>query len=293
MENYPLVHIVMLSFNNCQDTISAIESLSSMTYPRYKLTLVDNASTDETLVAVRERFPEVTLLPQPLNLGFAGGANVGIKHAFDSAADYVLLVNNDIVVSQSMLTNLVENMAPDVGAAAPLIYYSNDPERIWSAGFSKHPLLLEMRGGSRGQIDRQHWSDPLDVDYLLGCTLLISVPALMQTGLFDERFFFYYEDLDLSLRLKQHGYRLLTIPTARMWHKVAGSSSIGSLFRTYQMARSSTIFFRTHVRGIRRPLVIMYRLASALASSWRFLWGGRVDLLKKYWQGLWNGFRTS
>jgi GT2 family glycosyltransferase len=292
MKNYPSVHVVVLSFNQLKDTLSALDSLCRMTYPNFELVLVDNHSTDSTVAEVRDHFPQVVILNQPDNLGFACGMNAGLRRALDLNVDFALVINNDVEVAPSMLTLLVESMAPSIGAAAPLIYYASEPNRVWSAGFSRDPVLLEMRGGARGQLDQGQWHVPFPVDYLLGCAVLLNVQALRQVGLFDQRFFFYYEDLDLSIKLNKGRYQLLTVPQAKMWHKVARSAPVGSPFRTYQLARSSAIFFRTHCRGWRLVPVLFFRLGSAIQISLRFLWHRQFSLLKNYWLGLWNGLRS-
>jgi len=291
MYGSPHVQIVILSYNQCEDTLRTLDSLSRMTYPNFELIVVDNNSTDLTIKAVQSKYPNVILLVQSTNKGFAAGANVGLQRGIETKADFVLIINNDVLVTPSMLTSLIESVTPDVGIVAPLIYYMDDPKRIWSKGFLKHPLLLEPRGNARGQIDHGQWITPFNVDYLLGCALLIRVSLLKEVGLFDERFFFYYEDLDFSLRIQQKGYRLLTVPQAKMWHKVASSAPVGSSFRTYHMARSSIIFFRTHAKGFQRLAVLIFRFGSAVKSSCIFLMGKRLDLLQNYWKGIWDGWQ--
>jgi hypothetical protein len=123
--------------------------------------------------------------------------------------------------------------------------------------------------------------------------MLLDSSMLREIGLFDERYFFYYEDLDLCLRIRRQGYRLITVPQAKMWHKVAGSAGMGSAFRTYHMARSGVIFFRTHARGFQRPASFLFRAGSALKSSLKFLLTKRYHLLRHYWQGLWDGWWVS
>jgi hypothetical protein len=291
MPSYPHVQVVILSYNRCEDTLGALDSLSSMTYPNYELVVVDNQSSDRTVEAARAKYPDVVLLVQSANKGFAAGANAGLQRAIETKADFALIINNDVHVLPSMLTSLIESLTPDAGAVAPMIYYMDDPKRIWSAGSLRHPILFEPRGSARGQVDHGQWITPFNVDYLLGCALLIRVPMLKEVGLFDERFFFYYEDLDFSLRIQQKGYRLLTVPQAKMWHKVASSAPHGSSFQTYHLARSSVIFFRTHARGLQRPAVLIFRFGSAVKSSWKFLLGKRLDLLQNYWKGLWDGWQ--
>jgi len=290
MSSHPRVHVVMLTYNHCEYTLQALDSLGKMTYPNYELIVVDNHSTDRTVEMVEERYPNVTLLVNPSNLGFAAGINSALRLSLDQRADFILIVNNDILVASSLLTHLVAAMEADVGAASPLIYCLDAPKRIWSAGFSKHPLLLEMRGGARGQIDSGQWRRPFEVDYLLGCAMLLNSAVLREVGLFDERYFFYYEDLDFSLRVRRRGYRLVTVPQARMWHKGAGSAE--SAFRVYQMGRGSVIFFRTHAQGLRRPAVFLFRSGTALKKTLEFLLRKRPHLVRHYWRGLLDGWRA-
>ena len=290
MSNPPLVHVVMLTYNHCEYTLQALASLSKMTYPRYELIVIDNQSTDCTVEMVEKEYPSVRLLVNPANLDFAAGINLGVQFSLARGADFVFIVNNDVLVEPSLLTHLVAAMEADVGAASPLIYYSDAPQRIWSAGFSKHPLLLEMRGGARGRIDPGLWQTPVEVDYLLGCAMLLNSAMLREVGLFDERYFFYYEDLDFCLRVRRYGYRLVTVPQARMWHKGAGSA--GSAFRAYQMGRGSVIFFRTHARGWQKPAVFLFRSGAALKKSLVFLLSKRSHLVGHYWRGLRDGWRA-
>jgi GT2 family glycosyltransferase len=293
MTEWPLVYIIVLTHNHSQDTLAALDSLAAMTYPNCQLLVVDNHSTDGTLDLVKSAHPRVETLANEENVGFAAGVNIGISHAVQQDADLVLLVNNDVIVSPDMLTRLVASIGEGVAVAAPLIYYMDDPQRIWSAGFIKQPILLEARGGMRGKIDPGRWPASRSIDYVLGCAMLIDCAALRQVGQFDERFFFYYEDLDFSLRVKKAGYDLVMVPEARMWHKGAGSAGMETPFRAYHMARGSVIFFRTHVHGWRRFLVLGFRLASACRTIVRFLYRGQPHLIRHYWLGLREGWRAA
>lgn len=293
MTDAALTYVVMLTYNNCTDTLEALDFVVQMTYPNYRVLVVDNGSSDGTPELVRSRFPGVEVLENSRNLGFSAGNNRGIECALARGADFVLIINNDVIVRPSLLTMLVEAMDPGVGATAPMILYWDDPTRIWSVGFGMHPTFLVLRGGARGQVDQGQWAAPFEVDSLLGCAMLLRGTMLEDIGLFDERFFFYYEDLDLCLRARRNGYRLLTVPAARMWHKVAGSAGMGSAFRVYQMARGDIVLFRAHARGLQWSLGALYRAASGVKKTIQFSLGGRLDLLKSYWRGVWDGWQTA
>jgi GT2 family glycosyltransferase len=254
--------------------------------------LVDNGSSDGTLAAVAEHFPEVECIANPTNLGFAAGCNVGLRYALDQGADFVFIANNDTVVAPNLLTEVVAAAVPtDVGIVAPLVYYAADPQRIWSAGAGRNPLTLEMSGNLRGQIDKGIWPEVLEREYVVGCGLLLKRELLDRVGLFDPRFFMYYEDLDLCLRARAAGFRILLAPRAHMWHRVAVSSGgTDTPAERYWAARSSVQFFRKHVHGLRWLVVAPYRMGSAVKTTLRLLSRGRWEAAWAYIRGLWDGW---
>jgi GT2 family glycosyltransferase len=279
-----------LNWNRCEDTLACLASLTKLDYPNLRLLLVDNGSRDGTPQAVAGRFPEVEVIVNEVNLGFAAGCNVGLRHALEQGADYVFLLNNDTLIDPAALSHLIKLTGPDVGMVAPKIYYAADPSRIWSVGGLLQPWTLEKTGDAHGQMDVGQWGEVLERDYFVGCALLLSRRLLTQVGLFDERFFMYYEDSDLSLRARQAGFKLLLSPQARVWHKVAVSSGgSDSPNERYWMARSSVLFFHQHVLGLRWLIVLPYRAGSAIKTVLRLIWRGRGQSARAYLRGLRDG----
>lgn len=290
MTSLPLVYTVVLSWNRREDTIACLESLTKLHYPCVRLVLVDNGSSDGTAEAVARQFPDVEVIVNERNLGFAAGCNVGLRHALDQGADYIFLLNNDTQVDPAVLNHLIALAGPNVGMVAPKIYYASDPTCIWSVGGMCHPLTFEKTGDGRGQIDVGQWDKVIERDYLVGCALLLSRHLLIEIGLFDERFFMYYEDSDLSLRARRAGFKLLLSPQAHVWHKVAissgGSDSPGE---RYWMARSSVLFFHKHVHGWRWLIVLPYRVGSAIKTVLRLILRGQCRSAWAYLRGLCDG----
>jgi GT2 family glycosyltransferase len=292
----PLVYVITLTWNQKQDTLACLESLSQMSYPHYRLLLVDNASVDGTAEAVRKRFPDVEVIVNPQNLGFPGGFNVGIRHALTRKAEHVFIINNDTLVDENILDELMAFAGrAEVGMLAPKIYFADEPDRIWSVGGQRHPWTLEMTDKGDRQLDQGQWDDVLERDYLVGCALLMKRAMLQEIGLFDTGYNpIYYEDVDLCLRARRAGYRLLLVPRACMWHKVSASGGgAGSPRERYLMARNSVRFFRKHVRGWQWLAVIPYRLGSALKTTGRLLYQGRSESALAYWRGLRDGLIIS
>ena len=287
----PRVCGLTLNWNRWPDTVACLESLMAQTVPLVEISVVDNGSVDDSVEQIRRRFPQVTLLRMQRNLGFAAGCNLGLERALALDYDYVLLVNNDTVLAPDMLACLLREAHPDVGILSPKIFYAPHSDRIWSIGGRCHPLTFEKTGDARGQRDDARRFKTGERDYLVGCGMLLSLKALRKVGLLDTRFFMYYEDSYLSLRFRQAGLKLMMVGDAHMWHKVATSSGgADSPAERYLMAKSSVIFFRKHVHGLRWFIVGPYRLGSAIKMTGRLIWGRRPAAAQAYWRGLLAGW---
>jgi len=291
-DQFPLVYVITLTWNQKEDTLSCLESLTRMTYPRCRFLVVDNGSVDDTLNALARQFPDVEVIANSRNLGFQGGFNVGLRHALDRGAEFILIINNDTYVAPDLLSILLTHTDDDdVGMLAPKIYYADEPTRIWSVGGDRHPWTFEMVDKGDNEIDEGQWDEVLERDYLVGCALLMRCSLLQTVGLFDEGYHpIYYEDVDLCVRARAAGFRLLLVPAARMWHAVSASSGgANSPRERYLMARNSVRFFRKHIRGWRWLAVIPYRVGSAVKTVARLVFRRRYRAAFSYLQGLYHG----
>lgn len=288
----PLVYIITLNWNRCIDTLALLASCNQQTFTNYRIIVVDNGSTDDSPATIAARYPSIEQVSTGRNLGFAGGMNVGIRRALDRGAELVFLVNNDTILAPECIAELVaviQVTAADI--AAPAILYAQPPDKVWSLGGRRRRFTLEIRQCHNDAMLRQA-KQPFAVDFVTGCGMVIRRGCLEQVGLFDERFFMYYEDADFCLRAQQAGMSMCVVPEARMWHKVAtsigGSDSPGE---RYHMARSSVQFFVKHVRGWRWLVVGPYRAASAARILLRLLLCRRTRAAQAYAAGLWDGSR--
>jgi GT2 family glycosyltransferase len=237
---------------------------------------VDNASSDGSPARVREAFPDVELLALAENRRFAGGNNAGITRALAAGADAVMLLNNDVVADPKLIEKLLAALAeqPAAGAVAPLIYFAPPSDRIWYGGGRCQPWLAHS--SHRGIRERDHgqYRSIEDTGYLTGCCLLATAEAWKTVGLLDERYFIYAEDADWCLRARAAGYRLLFVPTARLWHRVSASSGGatpgGSMnaWKVYQRLRANVTLWARNTRGLARltwlPALLAQQLAYAL-----------------------------
>jgi GT2 family glycosyltransferase len=249
IQQEPSVHIVVLNWNGKHDTLECLKSLTQIDYRNYRIILVDNASTDGIVAIVQDQFPDVVILKNEANLGFAEGNNVGIRYALSQQCDYLMLLNNDTVVDPSFLSALVNigEKYPDLGMLSPLIYWYKPPEKIWfysgeinwKNGYSDHRKIPEQ-GVVKNMISVCEYASKEyleDSDYLSGCALLVKTQVIQTIGLLDKRFFIYCEDVDWCVRCQKAGWRLAVVPSSRIWHKVSSSAiSDYSRFLSYRNA---------------------------------------------------------
>jgi GT2 family glycosyltransferase len=216
----PKVCVALLNWNRWQDTVSCLESLQKIDYLQCQIVVIDNGSTDDSVRYIRQRFAKIEIIQLQQNSGFAGGCNVGIRHAFRLGFQYVWLLNNDTKVAPSTLREMVEvaEADPRIGAVGSVIYdMSGPPHRIQVWGGGRVNLWFGRSSHCREEVS------PDKLDYLTGASLLLRRKALEDIGLLDEGFFMYWEDADLCFRLKSAGWKLAVARESRIWHKKGAS----------------------------------------------------------------------
>jgi GT2 family glycosyltransferase len=275
----PRVVVVVLNWNGRDDTLACLESLSRSDWPNTTTIVVDNGSDEEIAPAVAERFPDVLVVRNESNLGFAGGMNTGTRKALETDADYVLLLNNDTEVDRTMIRKLVEaaEQHPDAGIVSPLDFFRDSPQTISMIG-----LRFDPRRGyngppmGRGERDHGQLRGVREVDASAGTAMLVPLPAVREVGLLDEDLFLYIEDIDWALRMRRAGKRIYTAMEARLWHAQAASSGGEATPQvTYYTTRNTFVVTARHapMRGpraaIRHLEILSANLVHALRSPHR------------------------
>lgn len=209
----PRISVVFPNYNGRSDTLECLHSLSLLSYPQGNIEtiMVDNASTDGSIEAVKKHFPKVKIIPLKNNLGFAKAVNKGARIA---KGDYILVINNDMIFDKNFLTVLVDFMEknPKVGIAGGKIYYLKPKNKILFSGLKLNPWLGSIhRLPNPNQIKESEW--------IQGCAMLIKRGVIKKIGLFDPSFFFSFEDLDFCRQAKRVGFKIIYHPGAVAWHK--------------------------------------------------------------------------
>lgn len=234
---------------------TTLECLGSIARSTTRATpiVVDNGSRDGTAGAVRASFPDALVIELPENVGFARAVNRGITRALDVGADAVLLLNNDARLDPPALARLVAALEadPTAGLVAPLVL--DEPEgRIWWAGGSFSRRLARVRHERRkerlapGELEG---APPRRTDFAPLTAALLARRAIERVGLLDERFFLYFEDVDLALRLHAAGLAILHVPAARARHEVGLTARRRQVDRFAHETRSLLLLVRKHLRA--------------------------------------------
>jgi GT2 family glycosyltransferase len=254
----PLVYIIILNWNGYKETIDCLESLKKINYSNYKIVIVDNGSTDDSVNIIEKKHPEIHLIINKKNLGYCEGNNIGMNYAFKYKPDYILLLNNDVVVSPNFLEELVNVSECDkkIGLVGPKIYFESMPDILWFAGGKMDYSTGKAEHIGYLEKDKKQYDDILDTEYVTGCSVLIRTSIIKKLGGLDNSYFIYYEDIDLDFRLKKAGYKTLYAPKSMIWHKVSSASGgEENAFKDYYMSRNPFFFARKNIQNNRSKFI--------------------------------------
>lgn len=280
------ISVVLVSFNTADETHRCIASLFEMDLQGVELSVVvvDNASKKPFVLTQSEKTHAVHLIRNHENLGFTGGFNTGLTFALTTNAAYIMALNNDTTVDRHLLQEFLQVCEKDskIGIAVPKIYFSKGHEFhkerykeseegkvFWYAGgsFDWANVMSQHRGVD--EVDHGQYDTSQDIDFATGCCMFFRRSVLENVGMFDDRYFLYYEDADLSCRVVKSGYRIRYVPHAVVWHENASSSGgSGNQLQDYYITRNRMYFGFTYA-----PLRSKFAL---LRESLRLLWSGRT-----------------
>ncbi|MEI8067707.1 MAG: glycosyltransferase family 2 protein [Candidatus Shapirobacteria bacterium] len=285
------IAIVVLNWKQAKLTIDTVDSLLKISHKKfqYQILIIDNASPDDSVDQFEKKYSNnknVSIFKTNSNLGYAGGNNFGIKKALNKF-NYILIANNDILVDPKFLDKLFEESQKNSNAIlTPKIYFApgfeywkdkyTAKERgkvIWAIGGkidwnNVYGSNIGIDEVDHGQYDKNH--PPMD--FISGCCFLIPTKILKKIGLFDEKYFLYMEDADLTIRAKSAGYELKFVPESIIWHLNSGSSGPNSSLQDYFITRNRLIFafrfvsLRTKFALIRESIRFLFDKNS---SKWR------------------------
>jgi len=272
--NSSSLFVIILNTNRKQDTLDALASLFENKYPNTTVVVLDNHSSDGSVLAIRKEFPQAQIIELEKNLGYAGNNNIGIKEALRQGADWILVLNEDTILDSECLEHLVEVGESDaqIGIVGPMVYHSDEPDIIQSAGGSLGSWWRSSHIAQNEQ-DIGQFTAPHPVDWISGCAIMLRRQVIEQIGGLDESLFYYWEETDWCLRAREAGWSVLHVPKAKLWHKGVQRLYKPSVSVSYYNTRNRFMFFSKHKAPLRAWAFAWFEtLRSLLSMSLRPKW---------------------
>jgi GT2 family glycosyltransferase len=251
----PLVSIITVNYNQTDLTCALLDSIRKFAVLHVEVILVDNASKIDPVERIKKDYPEVIYIRSDINLGFAGGNNLGLESA---TAPLLFLINNDAELTVGCLQTLVNvfEKYPNTGALSPLICY--DAERTTAEGdliqycgtTPVHPFTARNQTIGAFQRDHKQYRELKQTAYGHGAALMVPRSVMNEAGPMSNDFFLYYEELDWCARIKRAGFDIFVEPNAKVYHKESVSVGAESPLKTYYINRNRIYFMRRNYAGL-------------------------------------------
>ncbi len=292
MSENPKVAIVIVTWNKKSYVMELLTSLSNIDYDNHEIIVVDNASTDDTSQAIREQFPNVNLIENSENLGGTGGFNTGLRYVLQKGGyKYTWLLDNDAVVESETLIELVKVMEQDdkVGITGSVIMEPDMDMIVELGAFVSWSIGTWKPNYRNNRLSAMKDVGPTEVDYVAACSSLVRNEALYKIGVMDERYFIHWDDIDLALRAKQAGYKVMASPRSKAYHGLE-DKPVNPLISYYDI-RNGLLTITKHQSGAKRFLYILnmlrgtgkgvvYTLLSGLHTTSKLLIYGPLDFIR-------------
>ncbi|MBI2566836.1 MAG: glycosyltransferase family 2 protein [Candidatus Schekmanbacteria bacterium] len=246
------VHCVICTFNRRDDVLRCVASALDQSYPRTRVVVVDNGSTDGSADALLARFGDrITVLENRENLGGAGGFNTGVRWSCARGAVLVHLLDSDVVLHRDCVAELVRALgeSPAAGAAGSKSYFWSDKERLWCAGAVYRRMFNYTFHIGYGKRDGAAFNSAGVVPYMPACSLMVKREVIDRVGLMDDALFLYQDDVDWCLRMSGAGYDVRYVPSSVVWHDVSPRADAITPLGMYYASRNLLVLFSRYRRS--------------------------------------------
>jgi GT2 family glycosyltransferase len=294
----PKVSVVIVTWNRSKPLMRNLKALLSSVYPIAEVVVVDNASTDDTVALIKKNFKNVKVVENEKNTGAAAGRNIG---AANSKSPYLFFLDDDAFIDKHVIAECVKTILkdPKIAIVQTMVLSSFDKKKILGIAHDINTTTSRITAFGINETDHGQYKVEQDIP-MVGTGWLVDRKIFNKVKGFDENFFVPYEDSDISLRIREKGYRIVFSPKAKIWHDDLKPTEINSRIRSigiasperaYYVGRNKVYFMRKHAKGIGRicffgmllPLFVAYHIFIIVTSL-------RFDILITYLKGLWSGF---
>ncbi len=283
----PLVSIITVNYNQAAVTNDLLASLNQVVSPSFEVIVVDNGSKDNDYKRIDTSYPFASLIISKVNLGFAGGNNLGVKAARGS---FLLFLNNDTEVASDFLLPMIELFKKDkhVGAVSPKIRYFYQNDTIQYAGFSPmNRFTMRMHAIGFKEVDKGQHDQVRETHFAHGCAMMVPREVLEKVGPMREEYFLYYEEHDWSTRIRKAGYSIMFQPNALVLHKESVAVEKDSPLKVHYLQRNRILYMRRNIAGMAKLIPLIYLIAVSVPKNvLSYLLSGKRAYLSAYVQAL-------
>lgn len=291
-----LTSIITVNYNQPGVTMDLLSSIKqNCTLDEIEVILIDNASEEDHEIRFKTHYSELKYIRSDVNLGFAGGNNLGLNHA---TGEYILMINNDTELIPGFIKQLIAEMAahPEIGILSPLILYHDDPDIIQYAGYTPINLITgRNKTIGLGDLNKgQYANSSHQTSFCHGAAMMCRKTDIDRIGMMPEQYFLYYEELDWCEMFKRAGKEIWFSGKTHILHKESMSVGKESPTKTYFIARNRLLFMRRNTNWINVMLFSIYYLLLAVPKQLiGYLLKGRSDLVPYVIKALlWNFFHS-
>jgi len=280
----PLVYIIILNFNSIDETINCLESLSKITYNNYKIVVVDNASSDNSIKKL-ETIHYIKLIKNIRNSGYAIGNNLGIRYALEHGADFICVLNNDVETEKSFLEPLISYLAShiDVGAVGPCIFDFKHKNIVQAFGAKINFYRGLALGRYKGKNIKEIHESITNVDYLGGACFVCKREVFDKLGLIPENYFLFYEETEFCVKMKKIGYKITCIKESKVYHKGSATISKFGGLSYYFLNRNRIVFMRRNASFVQKIIFPVYLIVETIGRI--LIRHEPIKLFKYYFEG--------
>ena len=292
MEVEKLLSIITINYNGLKDTCELIDTLP-LNDETIEVIVVDNASTQDEATEIERRYPQVKVIRNDKNLGFAGGNNLGIQTAHGK---YLFFINNDAILPQpSAISLLINRLASSdqIGMVCPKIKFSWGDHRIQYAGYTPlSKITLRNKSIGFGEKDNGQYDTPYPTPYAHGAAMMVKQEVIEKAGVMPECYFLYYEELDWSLMIRRAGYEIWYEPSCTIFHKESQTTGQQSPLKAYYITRNRLLFAQRNINGGKKHLTYLYLIGIvSVRDILKYLCKGHINMAKAVMKGIKDFFK--
>jgi hypothetical protein len=241
------VYCIVLNWNGKRYLKNCLDAVIASSYKNLKIIVVDNGSTDGSGEFVKANYKQITLIKNRSNMGWTGGNNKGIKYALKNGADVIFILNNDTEIEKRCIEELlaVLESREDIGVVGPKIYLSvngKKTKRISFVGGKFTPNRYFGIHKHNNKIDTGKYNKVKETDFITGAAIMVKSNVFKKVGLFDDKYFIYYDEADFCVRTRENGYKIFIVPKGIVYHEFSGTVELNSPFQNYYTTRNHYLF---------------------------------------------------